>query len=287
MTIQTRALLALLAAGSLAAQTPDSATLASLRWRSIGPVNMAGRVTDVEGDPRNPKVFYVTGATGGVWKTINAGTTWIPLWERGAIASIGDIAIAPSDSKVLYVGTGEGNARNSVAPGWGIYKSTDGGISWQSAGLEKTQHVGRIIVHPTNPNIVYVAAVGATWGPNGDRGLYKTTDGGKTWELSKFVSENAGFIDVAMDPRDPNVLYAASWERSRGPYFLKSGGPGSALWKTTDGGRSWKEIKGGGFPETPKGRMNIQIAHSDPKIVYVMVEADSVRGAKPQRLRSG
>ena len=287
MTIQTRALLALLAAGSLAAQTPDSATLASLRWRSIGPVNMAGRVTDVEGDPRNPKVFYVTGATGGVWKTINAGTTWIPLWERAAIASIGDIAIAPSDSKVLYVGTGEGNARNSVAPGWGIYKSTDGGITWQSAGLEKTQHVGRIIVHPTNPNIVYVAAVGATWGPNGERGLYKTIDGGKTWELSKFVSENAGFIDVAMDPRDPNVLYAASWERSRGPYFLKSGGPGSALWKTTDGGRSWKEIKGGGFPETAKGRMNIQIAHSDPKIVYVMVEADSVRGAKPQRLLSG
>ena len=175
-------------ATTLGAQTPDSATLASMRWRSIGPVNMAGRITDVEGDPKNPKIFYVTGATGGVWKTINAGTTFIPLWDHMPIASIGDIAIAPSDPKVLYVGTGEGNARNSVAPGWGVYKSIDGGVTWQSVGLEKTQHVGRIVVHPTNPNIVYVAAVGATWGSNPERGLYKTIDGGKTWELSRSSS---------------------------------------------------------------------------------------------------
>ena len=258
-----------------------------MKWRSIGPVNMAGRITDVEADPHNPKTFYVTGATGGVWKTINAGTTFIPLWDHGPIASVGDIAIAPSDPKTLYLGTGEDNARNSVAPGWGVYKSTDGGVTWQSVGLEKTQHIGRIAVHPTNPNIVYVAAVGATWASNPERGLYKTTDGGKTWKLSKFVSDKAGFIDVAMDPRDPNTLYGASWERSRGPYYLKSGGPGSALWKTTDGGATWHEIKGGGFPETQKGRMNIQIAPSNPNIVYVMVEADSVRGAKPQRLLSG
>jgi hypothetical protein len=278
---------ALLGASTLAAQSPDSATLASMRWRSIGPVNMAGRITDVEGDPKNPKTFYVTGATGGIWKTINAGTTFVPLWEKGPVASIGDIAIAPSDPKTIYVGTGEDNARNSVAPGWGVYKSTDGGITWQSAGLEKTQHIGRIVVHPTNPNIAYVAAVGATWASNPERGLYKTIDGGKTWQLSKFVSDKAGFIDVVMDPRDPNTLYAASWERARGPYYLKSGGPGSALWKTTDAGKSWHEIKGGGFPETNKGRMNIQVAASNPDIVYVMVEADSVRGAKPQRLLSG
>ncbi len=283
----TSLLLLSAAATQLAAQTPDAATLATMRWRSIGPVNMAGRITDVEGDPKNPKVFYVTGATGGIWKTINAGTTFIPLWEKGPIASMGDIAIAPSNPKIIYAGTGEGNSRNSVAPGWGMYKSIDGGITWQSLGLEKTQHIGRIIVHPTNPDIAYVAAVGATWSSNAERGLYKTVDGGKTWQLSKFVSDKAGFIDVAMDPRDPNTLYAASWERSRGPYFLKSGGPGSALWKTTDGGKSWREIKGGGFPETEKGRMNIQIAHSDPNIVYVMVEADSARGAKPQRLLSG
>lgn len=269
------------------AQTPDSATLASLRWRSIGPVNMAGRITDVEGDPKNPKVFYVTGGGGGLWKTINAGTTFIPLWDHMPTASMGDVAIAPSDSKVIYVGTGENNARNSVMPGYGVYKSIDGGVTWQSLGLEKTQHIGRIVVHPTNSNIVYVAAMGATWASNSERGLYKTIDGGKTWDRIKFVSDRAGFIDIAMDPRDPNTLYAASWERERGPYYLKSGGPGSALWKTTDGGKSWREIAGGGFPATPKGRMNIQIAHSNPNIVYVMVEADSVRGARPQRLLSG
>ena len=292
-TVTTRTAWALaLIAGSLqplalAAQTPDSATLASLRWRSIGPVNMAGRITDIEGDPKNPKVFYVSGATGGIWKTINAGTTFIPLWDHEPIASMGDIAIAPSNPKIIYAGTGEDNARNSVAPGYGVYKSTDGGVTWHSLGLEKTEQIGRIVVNPTNPDIVYVAAVGATWMSNPERGLYKTVDGGKTWQLSKFVSDKAGFIDIAMDPRDPNTLYAASWERVRGPYYLKSGGPGSALWKTTDAGKTWHEIKGGGFPETNKGRMNIQIAHSDPNIVYVMVEADSVRGAKPQRLLSG
>jgi photosystem II stability/assembly factor-like uncharacterized protein len=210
------------------------------------------------------------------------------MWgENAPIASMGDLAIAPSNPNVIYAGTGEDNSRNSVAPGYGVYKSTDGGVRWQSLGLEKTQHIGRIVVDPRNPDVAYVAAVGATWASNPERGLYKTVDGGKTWQMSKFVSDKAGFIDVAMDPRDPNTLYAASWERVRGPYYLKSGGPGSALWKSTDAGKTWREIKGGGFPETNKGRMNIQIAASDPNIVYVMVEADSIRGAKPQRLLSG
>jgi photosystem II stability/assembly factor-like uncharacterized protein len=274
-------------ATTLPAQTPDSATLASLKWRSIGPVNMAGRSTDVEGDPRNPKVFYVSGAAGGIWKTDNAGTTWVPLWDHAPIASMGDIALAPSDPKIIWAGTGEQNSRNSVSPGYGVYKTVDGGNTWQSMGLEKTQHIGRIVVHPTNPNIVYVAALGAQWASNPERGLYKTVDGGKTWTMSKFISDKAGFVDVVMDPRDPNTLYAASWERVRKPAYLKSGGPGSALWKTTDGGASWHEIKGGGFPETQKGRMNIQVARSNPNIVYVMVEADSIRGKKPQRLLSG
>ncbi|MFI5280653.1 MAG: WD40/YVTN/BNR-like repeat-containing protein, partial [Gemmatimonadales bacterium] len=278
---------ACLLAFPLAAQVPDSATLASLRWRSIGPVNMAGRITDVEGDPHNPKVFYVAGATGGIWKTINAGTTFIPLWNHEPISSMGDLALSPSDPKTIWAGTGEEDSRNSVSPGYGIYKSTDGGVTWNSMGLEKTQHIGRIVVHPTNPNIVYVAALGALWGSNPERGLYKTTDGGKTWELSKFISDKAGFVDVAMDPRDPNTLYAASWERVRGPYYLKSGGPGSALWKTTDAGKTWREVKGGGFPETPKGRICIAVSASNPNIVYAMVEADSVRGQKPQRLLSG
>jgi photosystem II stability/assembly factor-like uncharacterized protein len=276
-----------LIAASLSAQVPDSATIASFRWRSIGPVNMAGRITDVEGDPHNSKVFYVAGATGGVWKTVNAGTTFVPLWDHMPISSMGDLAIAPSDSKIVWAGTGEEDSRNSAAPGFGIYKSTDAGVTWQPMGLEKTQHIGRIIVHPTNPNIVYVAALGALWTSNPERGLYKTVDGGKTWQLIKFISDRAGFVDLLMDSRNPEVLYAASWERVRKPYFLKSGGPGSALWKTTDGGKSWREIKGGGFPETTKGRIGLALAASNPNIVYALVEADSVRGQKPQRLLSG
>ena len=269
------------------AQAPDAATLAGLRWRSIGPVNMAGRITDVEAHPSQPKTFYVAGATGGIWKTVNAGTTFVPLWEKAPIASMGDLAIAPSNPKIIWAGTGEEDSRNSVAPGYGIYKSVDAGVTWQSMGLEKTQHIGRILVHPTNPDIVYVSALGALWATNPERGLYKTVDGGKTWTLSKFISDRAGFVDLAIDPRDPNVLYAASWERIRKAHFLKSGGPGSALWKSTDGGASWKEIKGGGFPATMKGRISLAIAPSSPDMVYAMVEADSVRGVRPQRLLSG
>jgi photosystem II stability/assembly factor-like uncharacterized protein len=277
----------LLWAGVAGAQTPDAATLNGLRWRSIGPVNMAGRITDVEAHPSAPNTFYIAGATGGIWKTVNAGTSFMPLWEKGPIASMGDLAIAPSNPNIIWAGTGEEDSRNSVAPGYGIYKSVDGGITWQSMGLERTQHIGRIVVHPTNPDIVYVAALGALWGANPERGLYKTVDGGKTWTLSKFISDKAGFVDLAMDPRDPNVLFATSWERIRKAHFLKSGGPGSALWKTTDGGRTGQEITGGGFPATTKGRINLAIAQSNPDMVYAMVEADSARGAKPQRLLSG
>jgi len=276
-----------IATAALHAQSPDGATLASIKWRSIGPVNMAGRMTDVEVDPKNSRVFYVTGAAGGIWKTVNAGTTFFSIWNNEPIASIGDIAIAPSNPSILYVGTGEQNSRNSVTPGYGVYKSIDAGVTWASVGLQKTQHIGHIVVHPTNPNIVYVAALGAVWTSNPERGLYKTIDGGKTWTLVKFISDKAGFVDVAMDPKNPEVLYAAAYERVRKPAFLKSGGPGSGLWKTTDGGRTWNEIKGGGFPATDKGRMNINIAASNSNIVYVMVEADSVRGKKPQQLLSG
>ena len=226
------------------AQTPDAATLASMKWRSIGPVNMAGRMTDIAVDPRNPKVFYLSGAGGGIWKTVNAGTTFFSVWEKMPVGGIGDLAISPSNPNIIYAGTGEQNTRNSIIPGYGVYKSTDGGISWASVGLEKTQQIGRIVVHPTNPNIVYVAALGAVWNSNPERGLYKTTDGGKTWTLVKSINEKTGFVDVAMDPRNPEVLYAASYERYRKPHFLSSGGPGSALWKTTDGGRSWTALRG-------------------------------------------
>ncbi|MEP6509398.1 MAG: hypothetical protein ABJC63_14330, partial [Gemmatimonadales bacterium] len=257
----------------------DSASLAAFRWRNIGPAVMAGRVTDIEVDPRNSKTFYVASAAGGIWKTVNNGTMFFPLFDKERVVSMGDLAIAPSNGDILYAGTGEEDSRNSISPGGGIYKSTDAGKTWKLMGLEKTQQIGRIVVDPQDPNIVYVSALGHVWGSNPERGLYKTTDGGVTWKLSKFVSDKAGFVDLAMDPSDHNTLYAASWERSRGPYFLNSGGPGSGLWKTTDAGNTWTEIKGGGFPETMKGRIGLAIAPSNPKMIYAWVEADTLKHA--------
>jgi hypothetical protein len=257
----------------------DSTTLASFRWRSIGPADMGGRIADIVGIPSPSKTFYVATVAGGIWKTTNAGTTFRPLFDDQRVVSMGALAIAPSDTNQLWAGTGEQNSRNSISPGGGIYKSGDGGKTWKLMGLEKTQQIGRIVVHPTDPNIVYVAALGHVWDANPERGLYKTIDGGKSWQLIKFVSDKAGFVDVAMDPSNPDVLYASSYERSRGPYFLKSGGIGSALWKSADAGKTWAKVEGGGFPETQKGRISVAISRSNPGTVYALVEADSVRGA--------
>ena len=261
--------------------TLDSTLLAGFRWRNIGPANMGGRVSSVTGIPSPSKTFFVAAAAGGIWKTTNAGTTFRPVFDNYPCVSMGEVAIAPSDTTQVWAGTGEEDSRNTISPGCGIFKSTDGGLTWKPMGLEKTGAIGRIVVHPTNPNIVYVAALGQAWSANPERGLYKTTDGGQTWQLVKFVSDHAGFIDVAMDPSNPEVLFAASWQRVRGPYFLNSGGPGSALWKTTDGGKTWTEVRGGGLPETTKGRIGIAIAASDPKTIYLMVEADTTSNAKP------
>jgi hypothetical protein len=280
---------ALLCAGSLSAQlsTPlDSTTLAGFRWRSIGPANMSGRVTDIEAVPGNSKVFYVATATGGIWKTVNAGTMFFPVFDKERVISMGDIAIAPSNPNIIYAGTGEEDSRNSISPGGGLYKSIDAGRTWKLSGLEATQQIGRIIVDPSDPNIVYVAALGHAWNSNPERGVYKSVDGGATWQLVKFVSDKAGFVDLAMDAKDHNTLYGSSWERVRGPYFLKSGGPGSGLWKTTDAGATWREIRGGGFPETVKGRIGIALSPSNPQVIYTWVEADTLahplaRGEKP------
>ncbi|MGI8507922.1 MAG: WD40/YVTN/BNR-like repeat-containing protein [Gemmatimonadaceae bacterium] len=301
VSVAVAALPALLPAlpGSLVAQTSvtsragqtatalDSVTLAGFRWRPIGPANMGGRITDIEGIPSPSRTFYIAAAAGGIWKTTNAGTTFQPVFDHEAVISMGDIAIAPSDTNVVYAGTGEEDSRNSITPGGGVYKTTDGGKTWKFMGLRETQQIGRIVVHPTNPNIAYVAALGHAWGPNKERGLYKTTDGGATWVLSKFISDRAGFVDVAMDPSDPNTLYAASWERVRGPYFLKSGGPGSDLWKTTDGGSTWSKIQGGGFPATMKGRIGIAIAPSNSRIVYTVVEADTAPNPRKSKSSAG
>jgi photosystem II stability/assembly factor-like uncharacterized protein len=211
----------LLAAPSVGAQkraTPlDSATLASFGWRNLGPADMGGRIADIAGIPSPSKTFYVATVAGGIWKTTNAGTSFRPLFGDQRVISMGALAIAPSDTNQVWAGTGEQNSRNSISPGGGIFKSTDGGATWKLMGLENTQQIGRIVVHPTDPNIVYVAALGHAWDANPERGLYKTVDGGKSWQLLKFVSDKAGFVDVAMDPSNPDVLYASSYERVRGP----------------------------------------------------------------------
>lgn len=252
----------------------DSLFWSAFEWRSIGPVNFGGRITDIEGVPHPSRTFYVAAASGGIWKTTNNGTTFRPVFDDQGVGAMGDIAVAPSDTSVVWAGTGEEDSRNSISPGDGVYRSTDGGMSWTHMGLEDSQAIGRIVIHPGDPQTVYVAALGHIWGANEERGLYRTRDGGETWERIHFVSDSAGFVDVAMHPDDPDVMLASSWERVRGPWFLQSGGPGSALWKTTDGGDTWTEVEGGGFPETMKGRIGIAYAPGDPDVVYALVEAE-------------
>jgi photosystem II stability/assembly factor-like uncharacterized protein len=254
-----------------------------MRWRSVGPANMAGRVSDVEGNPQNPREFYVAYATGGVWKTTNSGTTWANITDNANIYSTSEIAIAPSDTNTIWIGTGEEDSRNSMSPGAGVFKSTDGGRTWHFMGLRATNQIGRIVINPTDPNIVYVAALGRVWGSNPERGVYKTTDGGTTWTLVKFVSAKAGAVDIAMDPRDPNHLIASFWERVRGAYFLNSGGPGSGLWQTTDAGATWTQVTNG-LPTTTWGRAGLAWSASNGAIVYTIVEADSA--PNPESVRA-
>jgi len=244
---------------------------ADLQWRAIGPAITGGRIDDIAVDESHPDTIYVGAATGGVWKTVNGGTTWTPIFDDFGTTSIGDIAVSPSNPNIVWVGTGEANNRQSSSWGNGIYKSTDGGATWTFMGLADTKHIGRIVIHPTNPDIVYVAAAGHLFGPNRERGLFKTTDGGKTWTNTKFIDENTGFIDVAMDPRDPNTLYAAAYQRQRKAYGFNGGGPGSGLYKTTDAARTWTRVEGG-LPAGNVGRIGIDIYRKNPNVVYVAYE---------------
>ena len=261
------------ASAQLTEQVPDQ-VWETFRWRSVGPTNMGGRVTDVEGLPSPSKTFYVAAAAGGIWKTTNNGITFRSIFDDPRVVAMGDLAVAPGDPSQIWAGTGEEDSRNSISAGGGIFKSTDGGDSWEFKGLRETQVIGRVVVHPLDPDIVFVAALGQIWGSNPERGLYRTTDGGDTWDLVKFISEKAGFVDVALRPGDPNTLFAASWERVRGPWFLNSGGPGSALWKSADGGTTWSEVAGNGFPTAMKGRIGIAISVSNPDVMFTMVEAE-------------
>ena len=277
LALLSAASLAAPVAAPLAAQSLDSATIAGFRWRNVGPSNFMGRLSDVVGIPGPSKTLYVAAAGGGIWKSMNNGVTWKPIFDDQEISSAGMLAIAPSDTNIVWAGTGEPNSRNTIEPGAGVYKSTNGGQTWTFMGLRNTQHIGRIQIDPRNANVVYVAALGPAWKAGGDRGLYKTTDGGATWKLIKAgANPKTGAIDVQLDPSNPDVVYLAMWERYRTPYSLNSGGVGSALFKSTDGGATWTEIKGNGYPEGPKGRIGLAISRSNPQIVYALTEAASV-----------
>jgi photosystem II stability/assembly factor-like uncharacterized protein len=252
-------------------------TFAGLAFRGIGPAMISGRITDIAVDPRNKSIRYATAASGNVWKTTNAGTTWTPIFDGEGSYSIGCITLDPKDPLTVWIGTGEDNSQRSVAYGDGVYRSTDGGVSWENMGLANSEHIARILVDPRDSNRVLVAAQGPLWNPGGDRGLYETKDGGKTWKAILTVDENTGVTDVVRDPRNPDILYAASYQRRRHVWTLINGGPGSAIWKTTDGGVTWKKLEKG-LPKEDLGRIALAIAPSKPDTVYALVEAANKEG---------
>ncbi|MCL6566447.1 MAG: glycosyl hydrolase [Acidobacteriia bacterium] len=267
--------LAFLVSGSGIAQAQryDEKALAGLRWREIGPFR-GGRAIAVAGIPGDPNTFYFGAVAGGVWKTTDGGNTWTPIFDKQPVASIGAIAVAPSDPNVIYVGTGEACIRGNISHGNGVYKSTDAGKTWQHVGLEDTRTIGALIVHPKNPDIAYVAALGHVYGPNTERGVFRTTDGGKTWEKVLYKDEKTGAIDIAFVPSNPRILFAALWEAHRTPWSLSSGGPGSGLYKSTDGGTSWRRLEGNGLPRGILGRIGVSVSGADPNRVWALIEAE-------------
>ncbi|WP_223550713.1 glycosyl hydrolase [Aestuariivivens sp. NBU2969] len=251
--------------------------ITGLKWRNIGPAVNSGRVSDFAVNPNNPYEYYIATASGGVWKTTNAGIEYAPIFDKEGSYSIGCVTMDPNNPNVIWVGTGENNGQRSVAYGDGVYKSIDGGATWKNMGLENSEHIGKIIVHPENSNIVYVAAIGPLWNKGGDRGVYKTVDGGENWMPILAVDEHTGINDIIMDTRDPNVLYAAAHQRRRHVYTYVGGGPGSGLHKSTDGGDTWIEINKG-LPEVELGRIGLAQSPVNPEILYAIVEAGDGKG---------
>ncbi|HYV37375.1 MAG TPA: hypothetical protein VE988_16825, partial [Gemmataceae bacterium] len=248
--------------------------------RNIGPANMGGRIVDIAGVDSDPKTVYVATASGGLWKTTDGGDNWKPIFDHQSSVCIGDVAVSQSNPNIVWVGTGEHNPRNSVAWGDGIYKSTDGGKSWTHMGLRDSHSIGRIAIHPTNPDIVYVGVLGHLWGPNKERGIFKTTDGGKTWETSFFLDENTGIVDLQMDPTEPNVLYAAAYCCRRDGFSggnpKTQYGPKAGLYKTADGGKTWVKMTEG-LPTTTYGRCGFDIYRKNTNVVYAVVQTNSTK----------
>lgn len=255
----------------------NSGLVSAMKFRGIGPAFMSGRIGDIAVDPVNRSVWYVVASSGGVWKTENAGVTFKPIFDGQGSYSIGCVTICPHDRHTIWVGTGENNSQRSVGYGDGLYKSTDGGQSFKRVGLENSEHIGMIAVHPEDPNIVYVAAQGPLWKDGGDRGLYKTTDGGKTWTNILNISPMTGINEVHIDPSNPNILYASSYQRRRHEWVLIDGGPESTIHKSTDGGATWRKVSRG-LPDTDKGKIGLDISPVNPEIVYAIVEAAEEKG---------
>lgn len=254
-----------------------ASTFSGLALRGIGPALMSGRISDIAVHPGHKSTWYVAVASGGVWKTTNRGTTWIPIFDNQGAYSIGCVAVDPNNPLVVWVGTGENNSQRSVGYGDGVYKSLDGGKTWKNMGLKNSEHIGKILIDPRDSQVVFVAVQGPLWAPGGDRGLYKSTDGGKSWSAVLTISENTGVTDVLFDPRNPDLLYAAAYQRRRHVWTLINGGPEAAIYKSLDGGATWTKLAGG-LPAGDLGRIGLAISPIDPHVVYALIEAEGDAG---------
>jgi len=256
---------------ALAEAAPD--LLGALHWRQVGPFR-GGRVEAVTGVPGDSATWYFGAVGGGVWKSTDAGASWLPVFDSAPISSIGAIAVADADHNVLYVGTGEPCPRGNITYGDGVYKSTDAGKTWRNIGLQDSEHIGAVVIDPRNPDVVLVAALGHAYGPNTERGVFRTTDGGKSWQKVLYKDADSGAVDVVMDPTNPSIVYAALWQMRREPWHFNSGGPGSGLYKSTDGGATWQPVQGQGLPTGTLGKIGLSVAGGVAGRVYALVEAD-------------
>ncbi len=271
---KTFLLLALFCASISVGQQLTMEQLENLKPRNIGPGGMSGRVTSIDAVHDNPEIMYVGTASGGLWKSTSGGIKWAPIFDKQITASVGAVAIQQSNPSVVWVGTGEGNPRNSLNGGYGVFKTLDGGKTWTAMGLEKTRHIHKILIDPKDPNTVYVGAIGAPWGAHEERGVYKTTDGGKNWRRILFSNNTSGVADMVMDPKNPNKIIAALWDHKRDPWFFKSGGAGSGLYMTYDGGENWKKLsEKEGLPKGELGRIGLAIAASKTDVIYALIES--------------
>ncbi|MEE8586525.1 MAG: sialidase, partial [Acidobacteriota bacterium] len=259
----------------LSLQESDSDPFAQLKYRHIGP--QGNRVSAVVGVPGDPNLYYIGAASGGIFKSEDAGAHWKPVFDDQPVASIGSLAVAPSDPNVVWAGTGETFIRSNVSLGNGIYRSTDAGKSWEQMGLEKTGRIGRVVIHPTNPDVVYAAALGHCYGPQPERGVYRTQDGGTTWEKVLFVDEDTGAVDLVMDPNNPRILLAGMWQMQIRTWGRSSGGPGSGIHMSRDGGDSWEKLEGKGLPKPPWGKIGLAMTPRDSNRVYALIETNSNR----------